>query len=94
MIDKYGYTKVFAKVPSFAFGHFEKENYQKEAFVPKFFNNTEDCCFLGKFLAEQRKKERDESKVQIIIDTATNKKPRMSKLPMVYSIKKMTQIKC
>ncbi len=52
-----GYTKIFAKIPTFAKEEFEKDGYIEEAHIPQFYNidkQWEDLYFMGKFFDESR----------------------------------------
>ncbi|HMA82682.1 MAG TPA: putative beta-lysine N-acetyltransferase [Candidatus Thermoplasmatota archaeon] len=53
--EKNGYTKIFAKVPSWAVNKAKNEGFEVEAEIPGFFNNEIDGFFLGKFLNHSRK---------------------------------------
>lgn len=84
------YTKVFAKIPCVAKDSFMNDGYIQEAYIPKFYNNDQDCCFLGKFFTEQRRKEVDSYKVKEILNKARSKKPLSHKLDPKYLIRKAT----
>ena len=49
-----GYTKILAKVPALALTPFVQNNYVIEAFVPGYYNNTEDCIMVSKFFSKLR----------------------------------------
>lgn len=54
---KEGYTKIFAKVPTFAKEEFEKDGYIEEAHIPQFYNidkQWQDLYFMGKYFDESR----------------------------------------
>ena len=54
--SEYGYTKIFAKIPSESFPIFIINGYHIEACIPKFYNNTADCLFVSKFMDQNRSK--------------------------------------
>ena len=49
-----GYTKILAKVPAPAITPFMQNDYMIEAFVPGYYNNTEDCIMVSKFFTKLR----------------------------------------
>jgi beta-lysine N6-acetyltransferase len=56
------YSKIIAKVPSYAKEEFIKKGYIIEAFIPKFYNGCEDVYFMGKYFIDSRRhgSEKDE----------------------------------
>ncbi len=87
---EFGYTKVFAKIPCIAKDFFMSDGYIQEAYIPKFYNQGQDCCFLGKFFTEQRKKEVDSYKVKEILNKAHFKSVLPHVLESKYLIRKAT----
>lgn len=49
-----GYSKIFAKVPGYAKGHFIKNEYLPEAYIPRFYGGIEDVYFMGKYFSSLR----------------------------------------
>lgn len=49
-----GYSKIFAKVPSFAKDKFVNNDYIIEARIPKFYNGIENVYFMGKYFVQSR----------------------------------------
>lgn len=49
-----GYSKIFAKVPSFAKDKFIDNDYIVEGRIPKFYNGIENVYFMGKYFVESR----------------------------------------
>jgi len=49
-----GYSKIFAKVPASAKDGFIRRGYIIEAYIPGFFNGSEDAYFMGKYLSSRR----------------------------------------
>ena len=88
LVAEYGYTKVFAKIPFSAKGLFADGGYVQEARIPGFYNCAEDCCFMGKFYTEERKREKDIDKVREVLDCALDKKALRPILPPAYAIRK------
>jgi len=56
LVEKYGYTKSFAKVPSSKSPCFLADGWNIEAFVPGFFRDREDAMFLAKYHDPERRK--------------------------------------
>jgi putative beta-lysine N-acetyltransferase len=49
-----GYSKIFAKVPTFAKDKFINNDYIIEARIPKFYNGNINTYFMGKYFTESR----------------------------------------
>lgn len=64
------YTKIFAKVPSSVKSEFINDDYKEEAFIPLFFNGTEDCYFLSKYFDLDRMIEKNEKEVNSVLTAA------------------------
>jgi len=58
--NKYG--KIFAKIPASSYRIFEEWGFEKEAFIPRFYNGSEDAMFLGKYYDPARKIETQKDK--------------------------------
>jgi len=69
-----GYSKVFAKVPSWATGRFIGAGYEMEAEIPCFYAEGAAACFLGKFFAPQRQQERNAQLVREVLSAADAQK--------------------
>ncbi|KAA3653545.1 MAG: putative beta-lysine N-acetyltransferase [Calditrichaeota bacterium] len=54
LADQYKYTKLFAKVPAWAWNDFKSAGFEKEAHIPKFYSGKDDALFLGKYLDDAR----------------------------------------
>ncbi len=52
---RFGYSKIFAKVPPYAVPAFLKEGYSLEARIPFFYNGELEGAFLGKFFSDSRR---------------------------------------
>ena len=55
LANKNNYSKIFAKIPARALAPFLQDNYLIEAYIPKFYNETEDCLLVSKYFDEERK---------------------------------------
>ena len=71
--DENRYSKIFAKIPTYALEGFRDAGYITEAKIPGFFAQQTDAFFMGKFLDPRRNIERFPQKVQEIIATAQSK---------------------
>jgi len=69
------YTKIFAKIPANALDYFVNNNYNKEAYIPKFFNAQEDAYFVGKYFSEERETDHAKTITQDVLKTAHAKSP-------------------
>jgi len=49
-----GYSKIIGKIPKSKLMVFLKAGYKIETTIPLFFNGTEDCCFVSKFINLKR----------------------------------------
>ncbi len=64
LAKKNGYTKIFAKVPTFYAPTFHLDGFEIEATVPGFFNGMDDALFMVKYTdPERRKPNEDEMKM-------------------------------
>lgn len=92
LAKKKNYTKIFAKVPSFAFDNFIINGYMLEASIPKFYNGKDEVFFMSKFLDENRKKS-DQPEIGNILNKIKNQKnlPIKPKLLDGYSYKICTK---
>lgn len=68
LASKRKYSKIFAKVPSFAKDGFMKYGYSVEAFIPRFYNGVEDVYFVGNYLTESRRQNCDHEKIREILN--------------------------
>ncbi|HMM05060.1 MAG TPA: putative beta-lysine N-acetyltransferase [Clostridiales bacterium] len=67
LAEKYGYGKIFAKVPAWAKGEFEAAGYRCEARVPRLYDGREDACFMARFFDKKRELPRERDKAEEII---------------------------
>ena len=61
LAEKEGYTKIFAKVPARFAPSFVREGYIAEAYIPGFYNGTEDAFFLMLYTDQQRQQPEQEA---------------------------------
>lgn len=83
------YSKIIAKVPSFSKYGFLKYGYSVEAFIPRFYNGSEDAYFMGKCFTGSRRQNCDPEKIIEILNTAAAKsvEGRAAKLPVGFYYK-------
>lgn len=83
------YSKIFAKVPKCLVKKFVENDYVIEAEIPKFFNNSEKCFFIAKFLDENRSIDNSSRLNREVLKVAKSKKKHKDlDLPSNYKIKK------
>lgn len=68
-----GYSKIFAKIPSFAKEMFIESGYRIEASIPRFYNEQEKIYFMGKYFDESRKIDDNIEYTKKILDIAKSK---------------------
>ena len=75
LVSKHGYSKIFAKVSEEHGDMFIKDGFEKEAFIPGFYNGSSGAVFLGKYLSPERKLQgADTSEVtRDVLETARKK---------------------
>ena len=73
LADREGYTKLFAKVPSGTAEDFLSGGYQREAFIPGFYNGEEDVLFLGKYSDPSRARIDNAGELARVLDLARKK---------------------
>lgn len=92
MAKSNSYSKIFVKIPKSYQELFSEQNYIAEGMVPKFFNHSEDCIFMSKFLDKKRNTPVNQKRNQQIIEIALSKKELASldeaKLPAGYLLRK------
>lgn len=67
------YSKIIAKVPSYAKDGFTAYGYSVEASIPGFYNASEDVYFMGKYFTGSRKQNCDPEKIREILNAAAEK---------------------
>lgn len=67
------YGKIVAKVPATAEGFFLESGFVKEAEVPSYFDNMEDCLFMAKYYDHRRARDRSKAVVDEVLQTALSK---------------------
>ena len=88
VLDK-GYSKIFAKVPSYAKEKFEEDGFITEAFIPCFINGQADVYFMSKFFSPTRKIHTNSVKINHILKTAvsSSRKKEIAALPFLFTFK-------
>jgi len=54
LVQSRGYTKIFTKVPAWAYAGLRNRGYVQEAFIPAFYHGEGDLFFMSKFMDPQR----------------------------------------
>jgi putative beta-lysine N-acetyltransferase len=82
-----GYSKIFAKVPSWAKERFLVGGYAEEARIPGFYPGGEDVCFMGKYFSESRAREQEPQLVRDVLAAAetTTVLSRPAQLPAGFT---------
>ena len=88
VLDK-GYSKIFAKVPSYARAKFEEDGFMAEAFIPRFINGHDDVYFMGKYFSPTRKINNYSQKIRQILEIAKSspRKKKTAPLPSSFTFK-------
>ncbi|MDW7727943.1 MAG: putative beta-lysine N-acetyltransferase [Candidatus Methanoperedens sp.] len=73
-----GYTKIFAKVPGFAKNRFIDAGYLMEAFIPGFYNGSENAYLMGKYFSGSRKLINNYKNICDILDLSYSKSAKES----------------
>lgn len=80
IIDKFdiiasenGYSKIFAKIPSFAMDKFTENGYRVEASIPRFRDGHERIYFMGKYFDRSRMIDDKNEDINNILDVCRSK---------------------
>lgn len=87
------YSKIFAKVPKWAYEIFKQSGYEQEALIPKMKCGSIDVFFMSKFLNKNRKKI-NHTQLEEILNTALQKKEKVksiNKLPPDYTFRQLNK---
>lgn len=88
------YDKIVLKLPKGACVAFQDNGYVCEAKIPKYYCGGETCCFLSKFLSEERSQTNNFLECETIISAAKLKsETTLNPLSTHYSIVKMDELK-
>jgi putative beta-lysine N-acetyltransferase len=89
LVSKEQYSKIIAKVPSFAKDGFAGYGYSVEAFIPRFYNGIDDVNFMSKYLTGSRSQSSDpEKRIEILNAAAARSvEERAEELPAGFSYK-------
>ncbi len=71
MVLKDGYSKIFAKVSTFAKDKFINNDYIIEARIPKFYNQKDNVYFMAKYLEQSRMIDSRIEEIEEILNNAT-----------------------
>lgn len=90
LASKEKYSKIIAKVPSYAKDGFTEKGYSVEASIPGFYNASEDVYFMGKYFTGSRRQICDPEKIREILNAAAAKSDDIgaSELPTRFYYKK------
>lgn len=85
------YTKIFGKVSGKYEEELKKEGYLVEAEIKDFYKGGESCLFVGKFLNEERKAEKDKNEVKDVLKKTRKKEVQevLAPLPPFYKIREL-----
>lgn len=86
-----GYSKVFAKAPTFARDKFLDRGFVEEAKIPEFFRGKGDGFFMSRFFSAERKEEKQPELVSQVLEIAEQKAGTMEEaaLPSGLSFQTM-----
>lgn len=70
LVASRGYSKIFAKIPSWAKERFVAGGYAEEACIPGFYPGGEDVCFMGKYFTDSRAREQEPQLVSDVLAVA------------------------
>ncbi|MFA9390043.1 MAG: putative beta-lysine N-acetyltransferase [Prolixibacteraceae bacterium] len=88
---KKGYSKVIGKIRVKLLPLFIDQGYEVETMVPKFFNGTDDCCFVSKFI-DQRRAIFDNEALKVFSDLNAHYTIKSNdNVPVDISIRELTQ---
>jgi len=90
--ENFFYTKIFAKVPSYAKKIFFNNNYIVEAHIPKFYKGKEDAFFMAKYFCKDREAKKNKEKINKVLKTAIQKDncEKISNLNKEFNYRKAT----
>ncbi|MBN2102483.1 putative beta-lysine N-acetyltransferase [bacterium] len=86
LVQSRGYTKIFTKVPAWAYAGLRNRGYVQEAFIPAFYHGEGDIFFMSKFIDPKREMIQ-ESHASLIIDDLKKALIRRNLSPSKATIK-------
>lgn len=88
-----GYTKIIAKVPTYAKELFEASGYLEEATIPNFYNGKVDGHFLGKYLEANVKIDQFKNHCVQVLEWAKSKEvtPQIKPLKAGFSCRRVVE---
>lgn len=69
----FNYSKIFAKIPTYAAEGFIKNGFIVEASVPQFYKDGNKAFFMAKFLTETRKQNDKSKEIKMVLEAAQRK---------------------
>lgn len=93
LCEKQNYTKIFAKVPEVIGHELMARGYKKEAEISNFYDGSENCLFLGKFLDKTREETKDKKIVENVLNIAHSKEKQISatELKVDFHLKSLSE---
>ncbi len=83
LAQEQGYTKIFAKIPRADAEPFMNAGYEQEAEIPEFYQGRTDAVFLGFYLDNQRKLEKEKEQLEQNLKLAQQKsRPKRPDQPL------------
>ena len=73
LAQRKGYSKIFAKVPTFARSRFLERGFVEEASIPDLFQGKGDSFFLSRFFSAERGQEKEPELVSQVLEIAEQK---------------------
>ncbi len=73
IVQKYGYSKIFSKIPAFAKKTFVQSGHIEEARIPGFFKGEEAAVFMAKYLSNERMEEKNAQERSNVLEVALSK---------------------
>jgi len=70
LVTSRGYSKIFAKVPSWARERFFAGGYAEEARIPGFYPGGDDVSFMGKYFSDSRAREQEPQLISEVLNAA------------------------
>lgn len=70
LVTSRGYSKIFAKIPSWAKERFVAGGYAEEACIPGFYPGGADVCFMGKYFTDSRAREQEPQLINEVLHAA------------------------
>jgi putative beta-lysine N-acetyltransferase len=82
LVNDFGYSKVFAKVPPWAKEGFARAGYETEAYIPDFYGGILEVFFMSLFPVPDRKTEKSSSLIADVLELAKGAGPTEGVFPI------------